>query len=112
MASSKLSRREHARFTAIPTGTKARNGQRKSTLTKLMRLAKKLEKAVSFPVPEGIKSHKSAISVLLYTLFNKEGAIAGHRIKTISRNGRLVAWLVPAPAKAKRKRRATRQRSG
>ena len=107
-----LVRQERARLTAIPTGSKARDSQRKGELTKLMRLAKKWGKAVSFPVPAGIKGHKSAISVLLYTLFNKENAIAGHRIKSISRNGRLVAWLVPAAAKSKRKRRATRQRSG
>ncbi len=105
-----LARQESARLTKIPGGKKTRNNKRKDELTRLLRFAKNLGKAVSFPVTKGIPAHKSSIGVLLYTLFNREKVIAGHRIKAMSRNGRLVAWLVPAPAK--QKRRATRQRSG
>ncbi len=106
-----IARQESARLTAIPGGRKIRSDSRKLELVKLLRFARRLGKAVSFPVAEGIAGHKSPIGVLLYTLFNTGKAISGQRIKTTSKDGRLVAWLVPAPVKAKSKRRATRQRS-
>jgi len=105
-----LARKQDARFTPIP-GKMKRESKRKADLTQLLQVAKGLGKAVSFPLPKGIPGHKSAIAVTLYTLFNRDKAVAGHRVKATSRNGRFVAWLVPATAKVKRTRRATRQRS-